>query len=339
LAGWLALRAASAAPAVSCAEPVLDFGERNIELPVDHVFVLENKGDADLVISEVRPGCPSCTVAKADPPVVPPGGTSKVAVRLQLGGFRGAITKQLYVFSNDPVTPRLQLTLRGIAATEIVLTPETLSFPSIPVGGSVTGTVQIACATTNRMVVTHLVPGDSFVSASVKPVEEGRKYEISVVVRGNPPPGQASKPGGMAQVLESHVVIHLDHPTQKALPLTLRGFLREKVQVAPNLVPLALNSNPATVRHLTVSFEPRPDFRITAVEWPEGTVEFAWTPMGEGRGRLSLSKFTVKPEFHGKTVLIRTNMPGKEELRVPIHVFQNPTPPPKPAPPAPVPTP
>jgi hypothetical protein len=317
----LALRLA-AAPAIHCDQPAQAFGEQPAEKPVIREFRLENRGDADLVIGELKPGCAACTRATVEPKVIPPGGRATLTFHLNLTGFRGLIRKNVYVFSNDPATPRLEVSLTGTVVSEIMLTPESLSFAAIPHGGSVTGRVEVVCTSTNRMVLTRAVPSDPFLSATVTALEEGTRYLVEVVARGEVPASAGKpKPGALAHRLEGHLVLHLDHPTLTAMPLVVRGYLREKVFVTPPMVAVVPDMGPDVARVLMLSHEAKPDFAVTAVTWPEGGVDFEWQPLDPTRGRLTLRKFSTSPTLNGGEVILRTNMPGKEELRLPLRIL------------------
>jgi hypothetical protein len=242
-------------------------------------------------------------------------------VHLTLGAFRGPIRKSVVLKSNDPLRPAYEVSLRGTVVTEIMLTPDTLSFAQIPVGGVVSGRVEVACTSTNRMLITKLAPDSPHVTATFSPIEEGRRYELQVSMKGVQPKADPAKSGAFNAIQEGHVVIFVDHPTQEAVVLTVKGFIRDKLYIVPNLVPLVPNALPGTTRQLMMQFEDQPDFKVTAVEWPEGSVEFDWALLGQGRGRLTLRNFTASPTLNGREVIIRTNMPGKEEVRVPIRIL------------------
>jgi hypothetical protein len=80
---------------------------------VAHDFVLENTGDTPLSIESVVPGC-GCTIASYDN-FIPPGRTGKVSVTVDLyREWAGQdYVKVVTVISNDSVSPRLRLGMKG----------------------------------------------------------------------------------------------------------------------------------------------------------------------------------------------------------------------------------
>src|SRR5262245_43560684 len=74
-------------------------------------FVIRNEGNALLELREVRADC-GCTVASFDKTIAP-GATGKVRVTVDTDTFNGPIAKGVTVYTNDPATPTIQLTVRA----------------------------------------------------------------------------------------------------------------------------------------------------------------------------------------------------------------------------------
>jgi hypothetical protein len=110
------------APRIKFLNPACDFGEIWQGENADCVFKLENDGDADLHISEVKPGC-GCTVAEITNEVLPPGGTSEIKATFRSGNYRNKISKTITVFSDDPRQPQARLTISGTIKVPVDLQP------------------------------------------------------------------------------------------------------------------------------------------------------------------------------------------------------------------------
>lgn len=87
-----------------------DFGALRSDQRVAHDWVYHNDGDAPLRILSTRPQCGCTAVVPSDDPV-PPGGTGTLRVTFDAAGLHGTIRKSLAVTSNDPVQPRVLLTI------------------------------------------------------------------------------------------------------------------------------------------------------------------------------------------------------------------------------------
>jgi hypothetical protein len=67
--------------------------------------------------------------------VIPPGGEGKVALKVDLKGYQGKVSKSATVFSNDPQQPNFQLTLTGKVRAHIEIKPGAfVQFSSAPGG-------------------------------------------------------------------------------------------------------------------------------------------------------------------------------------------------------------
>lgn len=118
--------ASTTRPVIVCRNPTFDFGRLDNTNTVIHTYVVSNAGPAMLSISNVRVSC-ACTVAAISLREVPPARCAEVTVGLRLAGQQGDQVKTAYVESNDPVTPHLQLTMKGVA-----LQSESARRPSLP---------------------------------------------------------------------------------------------------------------------------------------------------------------------------------------------------------------
>lgn len=68
-------------------------------------LVVENRGDAELILKEAAPSCSCTTVSSAFEKVVKPGGKSKIRVTFNSRNFQGMVKKSVLVSSNDPIHP------------------------------------------------------------------------------------------------------------------------------------------------------------------------------------------------------------------------------------------
>ncbi len=68
-------------------------------------LVVENKGDAELILKEAAPSCSCTTVSNAFEKVVKPGEKSRIRVTFNSRNFQGLVKKSVLVSSNDPVHP------------------------------------------------------------------------------------------------------------------------------------------------------------------------------------------------------------------------------------------
>lgn len=99
-----------------------DFGEVYESDKFEYTFLVRNKGKADLVIQDVKPGC-GCTVANFDK-VIPPGGEGSIELVLDGTRVHGEFSKTAQVHCNDPDRPELTLTIAGKKVALVNVVPD-----------------------------------------------------------------------------------------------------------------------------------------------------------------------------------------------------------------------
>lgn len=87
-----------------------DFGKIEQGKPVSHEFKFSNKGDAPIIISEVKPTC-GCSIADYTKKPVKPGESGVIKVVFNAEA-RGPFTKSFIIKSNTK-TPVKNLTIKG----------------------------------------------------------------------------------------------------------------------------------------------------------------------------------------------------------------------------------
>lgn len=94
-----------------------------------HSFKCRNVGNADLVISKVDTSCGDCLVPKNRPQTIRPGGEGEITAVLDTAHERWGLAKTLYVRSNDPISPVVQIAVTGyVRPAELIFSPKTVSF-------------------------------------------------------------------------------------------------------------------------------------------------------------------------------------------------------------------
>jgi len=90
-----------------------DFGTIEQKQTVKHKFIIQNRGEADLIISKVRSSC-ACTAVLSTPDRIRPGKEAEIEVSFYSGYRAGRVTKHVYVDSNDRDQPWVKLTVTGV---------------------------------------------------------------------------------------------------------------------------------------------------------------------------------------------------------------------------------
>jgi len=99
-----------------------DFGEVFHLDSYGYAFIVRNRGNADLVIEDVKPGC-GCTAAKFDK-VIAPGKEGKIELVVDGNKVHGEFNKAAEVRTNDPDHPNISLSISGKEIPFVSVVPD-----------------------------------------------------------------------------------------------------------------------------------------------------------------------------------------------------------------------
>ncbi len=122
--------------------PEYDFGSMDRGTKKTHEFVFTNEGDAPLKLVAGDTTC-KCTLSKLAEDEIPPGGLAMVTLewmaKAQGIDFRQTAT----ILTNDPVSPRVQLTVTGWIVNAMRIEPMDFVYSSILAGTEKTAEVRL----------------------------------------------------------------------------------------------------------------------------------------------------------------------------------------------------
>lgn len=121
---------ASAAPDIKFTSTQFDFGTVLQGEEVRHAFEFVNAGEDPLVIDRVRSSC-GCTAALVSEKNLAPGATGHIQTNFDSARFRGTVSKRIYLYSNDPVKPLVQLVIKGEVLELVAVQPEQVNFGTV----------------------------------------------------------------------------------------------------------------------------------------------------------------------------------------------------------------
>lgn len=112
-----------------------DWGDvKPIQSPIKTKIKLKNVGNAELNISNVKPGC-GCTTAPLDKSKLKPGEEATLDVSLRISGYNGHVTKSIRITSNDKDHPTQLLWLKCNVIRDIQILPNKyLNFQQMTIG-------------------------------------------------------------------------------------------------------------------------------------------------------------------------------------------------------------
>jgi hypothetical protein len=140
------------------------------------VFEFINQGDEALLIDRVNSSC-GCTAVLVSEKNLPPGSKGELKAHFDSSRFNGNVLKTIYLYSNDPVRPVMQLHIQGKVLQAVAIEPSQVNFGQVKAEERFTSTVvlrnqggkllTLGTPTTTaaelkvKMIKTEFTPGDT----------------------------------------------------------------------------------------------------------------------------------------------------------------------------------
>ena len=115
------------APKITFEKVIHDFGEIGQRTNNSCEFKFTNTGDGLLKIGRVKACCGFAARLKANKKEYAPGESGTVIVTFSARGFRGRLTRYMYVNSNDKARPSVTLTVKAKIVPKVSYQPERLN--------------------------------------------------------------------------------------------------------------------------------------------------------------------------------------------------------------------
>jgi hypothetical protein len=295
------------APRIVCDEPVFDYGTVDASTVVEHTFTIRNEGTLTLEISRVHASC-GCTVASISSQSVPPGGESKISSRLSLQGRSGPQQKTIVIDSNDPQTPQMVLTLRGIVGSAINVQPQQIVLPRVAPGSTPTANVILSSGDGAEYAVTAVESTSERLEAKVNAIEDRRTYRVDLALKDPLESG----------VFNAAVVIRTDHPKRGVIEVPVTFVASREVVVAPREIAFDRPSDEPVSRFVLVRNADGTPVELNGIEPPDPSVHVVTQPFGANGLRVQMSNLVPNREMNGRVLRIHSRFGGT--IDVPIRV-------------------
>ncbi len=316
--GLIVFLAAAPAPAsgprLVLEESAFEFGTVERGTTVEHTFRLPNRGDAELRLDHVKSSC-GCTVAVVSDQTIAPAAEGRVVVTLDTTRLIGRTTKTITVYTNDPDTPAVGLSVAGRVTADMVVTPPVLYFGRVRRGEVVRREVTVAPGREGASFVVerveHSNPG---IRARVEPRADAPGQRIVVELDRDVPLGRFSET----------LVLHTTSPREPELRLPVLGSVEGDVVVLPPQVTFGVTRGGAPAeRDLYVRNRGTRPITLRRVVVPERIATCSVDVLEEGqeyRLTVKLREGLPKGKVEG-AVEIFTDHPEESRLVVPLYAI------------------
>jgi len=293
-----------------------DFGFIEEGKQAGHTFAYENKGNEELVISKAETSC-TCTQAFLPKEQrIPPGGKGELVVGFDGAGRQGGQSETVYVYSNDPISPIVQLQAGGVVKpVRLLILTRGLHF----------GTVKKRDGAKREIVV--MDPGDGSLavnevtcdSPSVKvSLTRNDKPDLVYLVTAD------LKPGAPVGELKAKIKVSTNYPREPIVEIPVAAAVVGDIEAFPNQFFLGLLKKGQTAsKTITLSTTSDKPLVIRKMDSPFDYVTITTLP--EIRGKKYSVTATLKDTaplglIKGE-VVIHTNDRDQKEIRVPVYAL------------------
>ena len=303
------------APAIVIAQPTFDFGEVMEGGEVDHDYAIANNGKGPLQITEVRPGC-GCTLAHYDK-TIPPGGTGKITLKLNLKGFQGAVKKTANVTTNDPVNPRLVLAIQGVVKTIVDVRPSsTVAFRGLSDQITPISVEMVGSSEPFHIVKTESNLDDK-ISFQMETVQEGKEYRLRIT--------NLLKRG----TYNGFIRCDTDLAAKPDITIRVSGFIEGEIAVKPQtlLIGRLAAQQPVRVGSVNITSNRNKPFKITKLTYDDKVLQVKQQPMPNGPG-YTIEITPVLENVPGgsrqqSTIAVETDLTPDDRQEIQVHVINS----------------
>jgi Protein of unknown function (DUF1573) len=217
-------------------------------------FEVENRGQADLEVTQVKTSC-GCTVAKWDR-VIPPGAHGTIDAQMSTLYFHGAVTKHLSLFSNDPARPQVELTITARLLPLVKISPDPTALLEV---GEKAATQEFVLERNggHPMKLVQVIPYAPYIKAETTPLSGQGRYKLTVTAMPDAPLGRSTVPVVVWTDLEKAGIVTFVITVERGIvtvpAMILYGTLPHEMKTPPQaIVTIRRSSTPFHVKRVAV---------------------------------------------------------------------------------------
>ncbi len=294
-----------------------DFGAVNKGDIPTYSFKCRNVGSADLVISKVEASCGDCLGIGNWSRTIPPGGEGEIKTFVMTPNQQRGVAKELYVTSNDPISPVVHLEVTGyVRPSQVLFSPRTVGFGSPRHTESATREINVLVSDEDGFSVTSVSSDSPFVDAALAPskIKDLPGYTIIATL----------KPGAPVGDFKAKLTIESTHPLQPKAEVPVTATIRGSIDLDRDMFFLGIvKKGKEAASNVTISTVSKDPLSITKIDNPLDCVSIESKPKTEGK-EYTLTA-TLKPtaplgNIKGE-ITIHTNDPDQPTLKLPVYAY------------------
>ncbi|MDI6793331.1 MAG: DUF1573 domain-containing protein [bacterium] len=249
----------SSYPDIQFEERTYDFGAAGQQEKIVHEYRFKNTGKETLVIKSVNSSC-GCIAEILSPKTIPAGENGSIKVTFETRRYRGKQAKSIFVETNDPDEPEIELEISGMIKTEVAVVPEFLYFGDIEKGKTLTKEIKLIQIGNEELNLEKVEVSANYLSAGVSNLEDERHrgFKIKVGLNSDTPPV-----GKFAEV----ITLHTNFRERPRIDVPVAGNILGRIRVKPQALSLgSMKKGGIASQKVEVATADETAFRIINVE-------------------------------------------------------------------------
>jgi hypothetical protein len=284
-----------------------DFGAVAKGAMAEYTFVITNNVQGDVHIASVRTSC-GCTSPSIEngKSTLKTYETSGILAHLNSDTHIGQRAATLTVTFDRPAYAEVQLQIRALVLTNILMEPTSLQFGTVQQGKASEAKVRIYRADFGNWQIDGVHLSDPYLHGQVIPVaRQGGQvwYDLKVTLDPKAPPGY----------LSDHAVLTTNDPLIRQMPIQVGGQVQPNVAVSPSDIFLGVVHVGEKVTKRLVVRADKP-FRITSITGDKRAFEIPQPPSDAKSIHIIPVTFVAQDEIGKvvKTIHIETDIGGAQ---------------------------
>lgn len=178
-------------PDIQFEEITYDFGVAGQNEEVIHEFRFKNVGGKTLSIKGIRSSC-GCIAKSVSRDTIPPGESGVITVVFETRKYHGRHTKSVFVETNDPDEPEVELSISGMIKTEVAVVPQFVFFGDVEKGNRITKEINLIQIGDEKLRLEKAEPSSKYLTARISRLMDDRNqgFTISVSLGTDMPVGK-----------------------------------------------------------------------------------------------------------------------------------------------------
>ncbi|MDO8588704.1 MAG: DUF1573 domain-containing protein [Armatimonadota bacterium] len=292
-----------------------DFGTAEEGTRLEHTFLCSNVGVEELVISKLDSTC-GCTAATSSLDRIPPGGKAEIKVALDTTGRRGAQGQTVYIHSNDPITPTVQLQVSGaVWPSRLAYSPRSITFGEVRRGQNVSKEVFLPRSEARPFEIEKASCDIPFLTAGVTAREDKTGHVVKLDLRTDEAPlGE----------LKGNVTIYTNHPKDPKVTVSVTATIKGDIDVFPDTLFFGLlKKGSSGHRKLALSTVSERPLKIERIDSPFDFLKVWAVPKVAGKEYelVAVLQRNAPTGYIKSEVVVHTDDPRQSEIKLPVYAL------------------